>query len=585
MKKNKRTLKKRVRKIIAFCVFLTVVLFSGAVIYGTMHMVKMEGDFLSQQISRGIAMEMNSSYFLRSMGIKSLEEFNPESTFAEEWLENIRKREKDTYIEEIGINAGFDNREEKNLATSRDLESVIYTRIVINNRIVYLNGKFNDNKNTQNIEAEHDLLSKIYRYFINTQTTNDLINSSGKKIGEVTVMISSDLLFMQAILIISGIIFLGMVMIGVANLIGKILTISVSKPLEQLNYKIDALAHEDFESCINKQIVLKKPLREIENLADSTNLIMYKMKEYKNILMQQKGELVEKNEELEAQNDELIRSRTQIEEQKCVLEQQNEELEAQNIELFESKKKIEETQTLLVQSENMASVGQLTAAITHEINTPLGAIMSNVQICDMLTKMLNSNETVNSNEELKELMEQMKEANSVSIMGCKRVIEIIKSLKTFSKIDQAEFQQVNIVEGIQSVLILTSNLWKNKIKIYEEYGEIPHVKCFPGLLNQVFMNIITNAIQAIENSGEIYIKTYKDDKNVYVSIRDTGSGIREEHLERIFDSGFTTKNTGVGMGIGLKICQNIIQKHNGEIIVRSDWGKGTEFIITVPLEV
>ena len=215
-----------------------------------------------------------------------------------------------------------------------------------------------------------------------------------------------------------------------------------------------------------------------------------------------------------------------LEDQKIILENQNEELEAQNEELTDSKRKIEDAQTMLVQSENMASIGQLTAAITHEINTPLGAISSNVQLYDMLINLLHENNLIHTNPELFDVVERMKETNSINIMACQRVIEIIKSLKTFSKLDQAEFQEVNITDGIKSVLILTSNLWKNKIKIHEDYGDIPIVKCFPGLLNQVFMNILVNAIQAVKDKGDIYIKTFVDNEYLNVSIKDTGIGIR-----------------------------------------------------------
>jgi signal transduction histidine kinase len=170
-------------------------------------------------------------------------------------------------------------------------------------------------------------------------------------------------------------------------------------------------------------------------------------------------------------------------------------------------------------------------------------------------------------------------------MACERVMQIIKSLKTFTKLDQAEFQEADINEGIRSVLVLTSNLWKRKITIHEDYGELPLVKCFPGMLNQVFMNIVVNAVQAIGENGDIFIKTWKDEKSVNISIRDTGCGIGEENLQRIFENGYTTKSGSLGMGLGLAISRSIINKHEGDIRVTSKVGEGTEFTVIIPLQV
>jgi signal transduction histidine kinase len=232
----------------------------------------------------------------------------------------------------------------------------------------------------------------------------------------------------------------------------------------------------------------------------------------------------------------------------------------------------------------MASVGLLTAAITHEINTPMGAINSNVQIEDMLLNELMANPAVQSNEELNAMLGQLNEANGVNLTACSRIIEIIKSLKTISRLDQADFQEADINEGIRSVLVLTNNLLKRRITVHEDFGSIPPVKCFPGQLNQVFMNIIVNASQAIEGEGEIFIRTYQKDRDIYISIRDTGTGIREENLTKIFDPGFTTKGIGVGLGLGLYISYNIIQNHKGEISVSSEYGKGAEFTIRIPMD-
>jgi signal transduction histidine kinase len=175
----------------------------------------------------------------------------------------------------------------------------------------------------------------------------------------------------------------------------------------------------------------------------------------------------------------------------------------------------------------MASVGQLTAAITHEINTPLGAIHSNAQIFDMLLNKLMGFNSINNDKELGDTAQQMKEANDISIMACDRVSQIIKSLKNFSKIDQAEFQEADLDEGVRSVLVLTSNLWKRKITIHEEYGSLPMVRCYPGLLNQVFMNLVVNAIQSIEKKG----------RYLYKNLERWGSGTCQYPGYRLRDTG------------------------------------------------
>lgn len=192
---------------------------------------------------------------------------------------------------------------------------------------------------------------------------------------------------------------------------------------------------------------------------------------------------------------------------------------------------------------------------------------------------------VQNDEELKTISAGLKEVNDVNLVACSRIIEIIKSLKSYSRIDQADFQEANINEGIKSVLVLTRNLLKRRITVHEEYGDLPLIKCFPGQLNQVFMNIIVNASQAIEGDGEIFIRTYQQERHIYISIKDTGSGIKPEDITKLFDPGFTTKGVGVGLGLGLYISYNIIQKHHGEITVNSEPNKGAEFMIRIPMDI
>jgi len=165
-----------------------------------------------------------------------------------------------------------------------------------------------------------------------------------------------------------------------------------------------------------------------------------------------------------------------------------------------------------------------------------------------------------------------------------RISQIVNSLKNFARLDEAEFQRIDIHEGLQSILLLRQKDLNDRIEIIETYGKIPPVACFPGELNQVFMNILSNAIEAIENTGEIHIQTSIDGSNVCITFTDTGRGIPPENRDQIFNPGFTTKGVGVGVGLGLAISYRIIEKHNGTILIESEMGKGTTCRIEIPIE-
>ena len=167
--------------------------------------------------------------------------------------------------------------------------------------------------------------------------------------------------------------------------------------------------------------------------------------------------------------------------------------------------------------------------------------------------------------------------------GTERTTQIVHGLRSFSRLDEDVLKVADINEGLDSTLILLRNKYKNRIEIVKEYGDIPQIECYPGQLNQVFMNILSNAIAAIESSGIITVSTLKSKGFIRISIKDNGCGIPDHIKAKIFDPFFTTKEVGEGTGLGLSISHGIIQKHNGSINVISENGKGSEFIIMLPV--
>ena len=240
-------------------------------------------------------------------------------------------------------------------------------------------------------------------------------------------------------------------------------------------------------------------------------------------------------------------------------------------ELKNTLKELKDTQIQLINSEKMASLGQLVAGVAHEINTPVASIKSNNAIVSKLLDQIPNNG----------LAEMLKELNEIDKEAIQRISNIVVSLKKFVRLDEAEIQEADINKELDLTLDLIRHETKNRIEIIKEYGEIPTIKCFPNMLNQVFTNILINACQAIEGKGIIKISTEFKNQNLIIKIKDNGKGIPENQLNKIFTAGYTTKGVGIGTGLGLAICRKIIDKHNGEIIVNSELGKGSEFIITI----
>jgi PAS domain S-box-containing protein len=322
-----------------------------------------------------------------------------------------------------------------------------------------------------------------------------------------------------------------------------------------------------------------------------------------NMVEERTAELTAANEDLQQE----IAERRQIEE----------ELLRIKTNLEEANQHLKQNQVQLVQSEKMASIGQLAAGVAHEINNPVGFINSNLTTLDEyrrdLTALINNyleleqlatknpalsnkQDLVSTLEAIRNLKEKMDldfilgdfdKIISESREGTDRIKKIVQDLKDFSHVDQAELKWANLNKGLESTLNIVWNEIKYKATVKKDYGDIPEVYCYPQQLNQVFMNILVNAAHAIEDKGEVKISTaYLDGAEPMVEIRisDTGKGIPPENLPKIFDPFFTTKPVGKGTGLGLSMAYSIIKKHDGEIKVESEVGKGTTFVIRLPVE-
>ncbi len=252
-----------------------------------------------------------------------------------------------------------------------------------------------------------------------------------------------------------------------------------------------------------------------------------------------------------------------------------------NIRLQKALKELGETQAQLVMKEKMASLGNLVAGVAHEINNPMGAIKSATNVLERLEKRMTSPDSGNEGK-TEQILHIYKQNLDILSIASDRISKIVTSLKNFARLDEAEFQEVDIHQGIDNTLVLLNHTFKDRIRVRKKYGTISPVACFPDQLNQVFMNILQNAAQSIKARGRISIKTYATEDRIKIEISDSGTGISKKNLQKIFDPGFTTKGVGVGTGLGLSISYQIIKKHGGEILVESQIGQGSTFTIELP---
>lgn len=280
---------------------------------------------------------------------------------------------------------------------------------------------------------------------------------------------------------------------------------------------------------------------------------------------------------------------------KRALEQKVEELKRANQE-------IKNAQSQLVHSAKMISLGQIVAGVAHELNNPIGSIHSNMQSLDsyivkirtlvdeyhkMRSKLDESErrewERLEKELDIEFILNDIGDLTKSCIDGARRTRDIVSGLKTFSRMDTGGFRRENLHEGIFSTLKLLEPEFKNRIKVHRELGVLPEIECNLQQLNQVFVNLLSNAAHAIKGKGEVWIRTRQEGETVVIDIEDNGEGIPSDNLSKIFDPFFTTKKVGEGTGLGLSIAYGLIQKHNGNIVVRSTVGKGTLFSVSLPI--
>ncbi len=279
-------------------------------------------------------------------------------------------------------------------------------------------------------------------------------------------------------------------------------------------------------------------------------------------------------------------------------------LEQESAELKVLNEKLSMAQSQLLQSEKMAAIGQLAAGVAHEINNPIGFISSNLQtLQDYATRLLKltafyekivsktANETflalqhdIQQRLQFDFVRTDLPELLSESIDGIDRVAEIVKNLKAFSHVDNAQWQPANLVDGLENTLKIAANQLKYHVEIHRDYAaDLPEVYCQPNQINQVLLNLLVNAAQAMDHKGHLYLRAWQQDRLVCIEVRDSGPGIAPEHMSRLFEPFFTTKPVGSGTGLGLSLSYSIVKKHHGDILVQSKPGEGASFVVCLPI--
>ncbi len=375
---------------------------------------------------------------------------------------------------------------------------------------------------------------------------------------------------LQAIQKQGGRLSLGILILAV--IVSRALVNIISRPIQRLAAGTHRIARGD----LSQEVQVGFP-REIGELSQSFNQMM---------------------QDLRASRKELERWAQTLENR---VQERTQEIERKNTRLTELIDKMKRMQEQLVHSEKMASLGQLVAGIAHEINNPVNFISSNMtplkrymrdiktllSECEHLFQNDQKNQeafqSIKRDIDFEFLMEDLEELIQDVETGATRIKQIVQDLRNFSRLDEAELKTIDLHESLDTTLNLLGHIYEKRIVIHKQYGDIPPVECYAGQLNQVFMNLLANAAQSIHGAGNVWISTACHETTVRICIRDDGKGIPEDILPKIFDPFFTTKAVGEGTGLGLSISYGIIEKHQGDISVKSQVGGGTEFTMEIPL--
>ena len=269
-----------------------------------------------------------------------------------------------------------------------------------------------------------------------------------------------------------------------------------------------------------------------------------------------------------------------------------EENRRQFLELQSALIELRNTQAERLQAEKMASLGRLVAGMAHELNTPLGALTSAIDTFERALSRIESllrarggerAEALADSQRVENLFAALVESSRVAREACHRVDFMMKTMRRFANLDQSPMRQADVKDLIESTLALLRHELQTRIRVITEFGDSPEIECFPRDLNQAIMNLLMNSIEATSGQGEILVRTWHRENRLFISIQDNGQGIPDQHIEKIFDPGFTTKGVGVGMGLGLPTCHKIIEMHQGKMRIESQYGKGTTVTLELPV--
>lgn len=481
----------------------------------------------------------------------------------------------------------FDIQLESILVGMRKLPNILGVRILDGNSENVITLGIVKNEKGENVLVDRDKKVRLYEEDIELKTYDFPLtyikNEKLEVIGKAIIFYDSDLAYERVklgflIIIINS-------ALKTAALWGIFLFFSrkiLTHPLSTLTKATDQLQLENLDG--SEKIHLKtKGRNELKVLEEAFNRMIHK-------LFVSKKELADINLHLE----EKVRERTNE------LDLAMEKLKTQHGELEQKHKELIRTQTQLVQSEKMASLGILVAGIAHEINNPTNFVYVNSRNLDeylqrfqnFLVEVAGGDDADPEiikvfDDKFAEMFDLIRDINE----GSDRIKTIVIDLRKFSRLEEAERKEASIEEGINTTVRLIQSKFKKHVQLHCIYDNVPNIECWPAQLNQVFMNIIVNACQAIEAKenladsqilGEVKIETFQDERWVGVRVQDDGVGFSDEVKERIFDPFYTTKGVGEGTGLGLSISYGIIEKHNGRIEVESAPGKGTTFSIFLP---